>query len=93
MGFSGRDEIYAYGLRNPWRFSFTGKLMEIGDVGQTNAEEVDILPTTNVKGVNFGWPQYEGNLSTTTAGLDQAPRSFLFLPTTTMAAAVPSWEA
>ena len=62
VGISGRDEIYAYGLRNPWRFSFTGNLMEIGDVGQVSAEEVDILPTATVKGVNFGWPQYEGNL-------------------------------
>jgi glucose/arabinose dehydrogenase len=57
------QEIWHYGLRNPWRFSFdpaTGT-MWIGDVGQDRAEEVDgAVPT--MKGVNFGWSCREGTL-------------------------------
>ena len=57
-----RGEIWAYGLRNPWRFSFdrlTGDLW-IGDVGQIDWEEVDFVPAGNPGGVNFGWPYCEG---------------------------------
>jgi glucose/arabinose dehydrogenase len=63
LGGPGRDEIYAYGLRNPWRFSFdqaTGDIA-IGDVGQGAVEEVDYETPANTKGANFGWPEYEGN--------------------------------
>jgi glucose/arabinose dehydrogenase len=59
----GRGEIWTYGLRNPWRFSFdreTGDLW-IGDVGQGAWEEVDFVPAPDAgKGVNFGWPNMEG---------------------------------
>ena len=58
----GRDEIFAYGLRNPWRFSFDGWVLAIGDVGQGRQEEVNMLHRNLAAGVNFGWPQYEGNL-------------------------------
>jgi glucose/arabinose dehydrogenase len=53
---------YAYGVRNPWRFSFdrlTGNLW-IGDVGQNSYEEVDAIPKGTVPGVNLGWSYYEG---------------------------------
>lgn len=56
----GRDEIYAYGFRNPWRFSFdrqTGQ-MWVADVGQGAREEVD---TPIVKSGNYGWRVYEGS--------------------------------
>ncbi len=55
-------QLVAYGLRNPWRFSFDrdGNLF-IGDVGQDHWEEIDYLPR-GFKGVaNFGWPHWEGN--------------------------------
>jgi glucose/arabinose dehydrogenase len=58
-----RGEIYAYGLRNPWRFSFdrrTGDL-SIGDVGQDQVEEVDFVRHGRGKGANFGWRPFEGN--------------------------------
>lgn len=59
-----RGEIYAYGLRNPWRFSFdavTGDLT-IGDVGQNAVEEIDHVSRSRAKGANFGWRPYEGDL-------------------------------
>jgi len=56
------NEIWAYGLRNPWRFSFdkgTGDLY-IGDVGQGDWEEIDFLPAGSSPGANFGWSFREG---------------------------------
>jgi glucose/arabinose dehydrogenase len=58
----GLPEIWAYGLRNPWRFSFdrlTGNLY-IGDVGQDTWEELDFVPAGMPGGMNFGWSFYEG---------------------------------
>jgi glucose/arabinose dehydrogenase len=57
-----RDEIWAYGLRNPWRFSFdrtTGDLW-IGDVGQNKWEEIDFVAAGSAGGQNFGWRVMEG---------------------------------
>jgi glucose/arabinose dehydrogenase len=57
-----RGEIYAYGLRNPWRFSFdrrTGDLA-IGDVGQGEQEEIDFVTRGRGRGANFGWRPFEG---------------------------------
>jgi glucose/arabinose dehydrogenase len=63
VGRSGaRGEIYAYGLRNPWRFSFdrrTGDLT-IGDVGQDAVEEIDFVRKGGGRGANFGWRPWEG---------------------------------
>jgi glucose/arabinose dehydrogenase len=58
-----RGEIYAYGLRNPWRFSFdrrTGDLT-IGDVGQNAIEEIDFARRGRARGANFGWRPFEGD--------------------------------
>ena len=63
VGRSGaRGEIYSYGLRNPWRFSFdrsTGAL-SIGDVGQNAYEEIDYVKRGAGRGANFGWRPFEG---------------------------------
>jgi glucose/arabinose dehydrogenase len=62
VGGGGLPEVWAYGLRNPWRFSFdtlTNDLY-IADVGQQEWEEIDFLPAGSPGGVNFGWDIYEG---------------------------------
>jgi hypothetical protein len=74
---AGADEIYSYGLRNPWRFSFdrlTGDLT-IGDVGHDNWEEIDFMPTGTGRGANFGWNCFEGShpLSPTPADCTTLP--------------------
>src|SRR4051794_33059193 len=61
-GNGGAPEVFAYGLRNPWRFSFdraTGDLW-IADVGQGDIEEVDFAPAGQGGGMNFGWNELEG---------------------------------
>jgi len=58
----GRPEIFVYGVRNPWRFSFdrtTGDLW-VADVGQGQWEEVTRLPAADAAGANLGWNRYEG---------------------------------
>ncbi len=70
VGITGDDEIWAYGVRNPWRFSFdrsTGDLW-IGEVGQNAWEEVDFQPAGSTGGENYGWRCYEGNHDYNTAG-------------------------
>jgi glucose/arabinose dehydrogenase len=58
----GLPEIWAYGLRNPWRFSFDRLTSDlyIADVGQNAWEEVDFLPAGSAGGANFGWNYFEG---------------------------------
>jgi len=63
VGREGDDEIWAYGLRNPWRCAFdaaTGDLY-IADVGQAKWEEVDVQLATSAGGENYGWRRMEGN--------------------------------
>lgn len=70
---SAYDEIWAYGLRNPWRFSFdtTTNNLWIGDVGQNSTEEIDrVSILTN--GYNFGWRCYEGSDPFNTTGCPNA---------------------
>jgi glucose/arabinose dehydrogenase len=71
------NEVWAYGLRNPWRISFdrlTGDLW-IGDVGQGQWEEIDYLPAGSQGGANFGWSIMEGN-----HGYDGEAQPGLILP-------------
>jgi glucose/arabinose dehydrogenase len=61
VGRSGRDEIWASGLRNPWRFSFDDGYIFIGDVGQSTREEIDLVRVLHV-GYDFGWSRFEGSV-------------------------------
>ncbi len=65
VGKPGRDEIYSYGLRNPFRFSFDTvsakqPRVAIGDVGQDEFEELDYTTVAAADGANFGWDAFEG---------------------------------
>ncbi|MGQ0557642.1 MAG: PQQ-dependent sugar dehydrogenase [Nitrospiraceae bacterium] len=59
---SGGDQlVWSYGLRNPWRFSFDGADLYIGDVGQTAREEINVSQGPNAgRGLNYGWRLMEG---------------------------------
>ncbi len=74
-----REEIWAYGLRNPWRFSFdlTENNLWIADVGQGNWEEINRVSVTEA-GINYGWRCYEGNHPFNTQ--DCPPQSELTFP-------------
>jgi glucose/arabinose dehydrogenase len=64
VGRAGHDLVWAYGVRNPWRFSFDKLTHDlwIGDVGQDRYEEIDRSKVPNAgKGANYGWRQLEGN--------------------------------
>lgn len=68
-GVDGADEIWSYGLRNAWKFSFdltTGNAM-IADVGQGQIEEINRMPIAT-SALNYGWRCYEGNNAYNTAG-------------------------
>lgn len=89
-----RPEIWASGLRNPWRFSFdraTGDLV-IGDVGQERADEIDFAPAASGggRGANFGWNCFEGYQSYTGCSVAQhaTPLMESLLPTS-----APDWCA
>lgn len=71
LATEGDDEIWAYGLRNPFRASFdrqTGDLY-IADVGQFTREEIDFQPAGSAGGENYGWRLREGTIPTPTGGL------------------------
>ena len=58
---AGKDEVWAYGLRNPWRWSFDNEadLLIIADVGQSDWEEINVAPVAD-EGINYGWDILEG---------------------------------
>ena len=61
-GYTGAaPEVYAAGLRNPWRMSFDGNDLYIGDVGQNAMEEIDRIDVTTAVDPNFGWVCFEGS--------------------------------
>ncbi|MDI1254913.1 MAG: PQQ-dependent sugar dehydrogenase [Flavobacterium sp.] len=79
VGITGSDEIWAIGLRNPWKFSFDntdGKLW-IADVGQENVEEINKVDAATA-GLNFGWKCYEGNDVYTTSGCPAPGATYTF---------------
>ena len=91
VGRAGKDEIWSYGLRNPWRCSFDDLTAQLwcGDVGQDRYEEIDRVKTG--KAVNFGWRKVEGkhyynwNGHTLAATCAQAAATSCRSPSTPMA--------
>lgn len=83
VGRDGRDEIYATGLRNPFRWSFqkTGGVtrMVIADVGEGRFEEINSLPVARANGANFGWNRFEG-FSPFIGAIDGTTKPVLVLP-------------
>jgi glucose/arabinose dehydrogenase len=80
VGIVGNDEIWAYGLRNPWRNGFdrdTGDLW-IADVGQNTLEEINVQNASSLGGENYGWRCYEGNQSFNTTNC--APQTTMVFP-------------
>lgn len=73
------NEVFVYGLRNPFRWSFDRLThdMWIGDVGQDSWEEIDYRAAASINGTNFGWHCYEGNVTYNTTGCG-APSSYVF---------------
>jgi glucose/arabinose dehydrogenase len=75
LRFNGkRWQVYAYGLRNPWRFSFdrANDDLYIGDVGQGSWEEIDYRPRSATGLVNYGWSAYEGLVAYSPSRLNQS---------------------
>jgi glucose/arabinose dehydrogenase len=71
-GQGGAPEVWATGLRNPWRFSFDGDDMWIADVGQNEIEEINLVGSSEA-GLNFGWPIMEGTRCFENEGCDPGP--------------------
>ena len=75
VGVGGADEIWSYGLRNPWRSSFdreTGDLY-IADVGQDAREEINFQPASSMGRENYGWRCFEGNSCSNISGCPTTP--------------------
>ena len=71
----GADELWAYGLRNPWRASFDRETSDfwIGDVGQGRREEIDFQSASSPGGANYGWRLREGSVATPRDGVGGPP--------------------
>lgn len=74
------NEIFAFGLRNPYRWSFDRLTndMWIGDVGQNSWEEINFKPAASTLGVNYGWKCYEGNVAFELAGCPTDMSTYTF---------------
>jgi len=70
-GVGGAPEVWATGLRNPWRWSFDGDRIIIGDVGQNQIEEIDVAPVS-VAGLDYGWSNMEGSTCFRTSDCETA---------------------
>jgi glucose/arabinose dehydrogenase len=79
VGSGNREEIWSYGLRNPWRFAFEGNRIIIADVGESEFEEINYLNVSAAKGANFGWPQFEGRHDTGNGPAGADPVTFPML--------------
>jgi hypothetical protein len=75
VGRAGQNEIYARGLRNPYRFSFDRGRIVLGDVGQDRWEEVDYETRRSLRGANFGWDRFEGDHRFDYPGDNEASRA------------------
>jgi glucose/arabinose dehydrogenase len=84
-GSVGAPEVWHYGLRNPWRFSFDDDELYIADVGQNRFEEVNVVPADE-GGLNFGWPIMEASHCFEPAA--DCPTEGLVHPSTSTASAV-----
>jgi hypothetical protein len=75
VGVDGADELWAIGLRNPWRASFDRLTSDfwIGDVGQDRREEVNFQPASSNGGENYGWRLREGSVATPSIGIGGPP--------------------
>ncbi|MBT8215860.1 MAG: glucose dehydrogenase, partial [Acidimicrobiia bacterium] len=74
-GAQGDELVFAYGLRNPWRYAFDGNLLYIADVGQGDIEEVSVVSIDEVapgRAPNFGWPILEGTDCFASANCDRS---------------------
>jgi glucose/arabinose dehydrogenase len=78
-GGGGRPEIWATGMRNPWKFTFDGDDLYIGDVGQDQREELNLVNASTSAGANFGWRVLEGTRCTNLGG-GEACDSTTFTP-------------
>jgi hypothetical protein len=74
VGRNGRNEIFALGLRNPYRFSFDDGRIVLADVGQGAWEEVDFESKKSLRAANFGWDHFEGDHRFDYPGDNEAPR-------------------
>jgi glucose/arabinose dehydrogenase len=75
LGAGWRPEIWAYGLRNPWRFWIDPETDDfyVGDVGEYVRESIDYSPAGGAAGANFGWPCFEGGLPSSVYGPENCP--------------------
>lgn len=75
-GVGGAPEVYSYGLRNPWRWSFDEGTLYLADVGQDRYEELTVLAPGRARGADLGWQPYEAARCGLTGGCDPSGKIF-----------------